>query len=471
MAMIRIVKRDLSLGWTTWRDGYREFKRTVRLLQGAAQRMARPKLVAAFSGWRDDTRAEKLAKASMSHEEQMAVEIESRQALQREVDQLKTDLAAARQAMLDGSGREAELSRLSEEQLAKEREKRIEHAQHMAMMRLTKRDLVLGWSTWHDKYQIHARQKRLIQRAGARVLLPKLTAALGHWRTDWEVSEREKRQMTVEERFAKLEAAKEAAEAEAASLRIELKKAQQAMVDGSGREEELRNAHEISLAAEREKRIEHAQHMAAMRIIKKDLVLGWTCWHEKWSAYARKRRLLQGAASRLAKPKLVACVHLWRKDWEVTMARKAKLSHKEQLVQSENLAASLQREVAQLKARLIEIGGKHEQERQAERERRIEQVGQMAMLRIVKKDLALGWTTWYDLYEARARSKRLLQGAAGRIAKPKLAAAVSWWRRDYLAASSMSHTEMVASEKSMRIAAEAEANRLRMSLSSEAGGS
>ena len=112
MAMIRIVKRDLSLGWTTWRDGYKEFKRTVRLLQGAAQRIARPKLVAAFSGWRDDTRAEKLAKASMSHEEQMAVEIESRQALQREVDQLKTDLAAARQAMLDGSGREAELSRL-----------------------------------------------------------------------------------------------------------------------------------------------------------------------------------------------------------------------------------------------------------------------------------------------------------------------------------------------------------------------
>ena len=218
------------------------------------------------------------------------------------------------------------------------------------------------------------------------------------------------------------------------------------------------------MAAEREKRIEHAQHMAAMRIIKKDLVLGWTCWHEKWSAYARKRRLLQGAASRLAKPKLVACVHVWRKDWEVTMARKAKLSHKEQLVQSENLAASLQREVAQLKARLIEIGGKHEQERQAERERRIEQVGQMAMLRIVKKDLALGWTTWYDLYEARARSKRLLQGAAGRIAKPKLAAAVSWWRRDYLAASSMSHTEMVASEKSMRIAAEAEANRLREEL-------
>ena len=315
-----------------------------------------------------------------------------------------------------------------------------------------------------DKYQVHARQKRLIQRAGARVLLPKLTAALGHWRTDWEVSEREKRQMTVEERFAKLEAAKEAAEAEAASLRIELKKAQQAMVDGSGREEELRNAHEVSMAAEREKRIEHAQHMAAMRIIKKDLVLGWTCWHEKWSAYARKRRLLQGAASRLAKPKLVACVHVWRKDWEVTMARKAKLSHKEQLVQSENLAASLQREVAQLKARLIEIGGKHEQERQAERERRIEQVGQMAMLRIVKKDLALGWTTWYGSVRGKARSKRLLQGAAGRIAKPKLAAAVSWWRRDYLAASSMSHTEMVASEKSMRIAAEAEANRLREEL-------
>ena len=100
----------------------------------------------------------------------------------------------------------------------------------------------------------------------------------------------------------------------------------------------------------------------------------------------------------------------------------------------------MEREVEHLKSRLIYIGGAFEAERLAEKERRIEQVGQMAMMRIVKRDLALGWSTWHSIYEAHAIEAA--QGAAGRIAKPKLAAAVGQWRRDW------ESTEAKAAQKS-----------------------
>ena len=88
------------------------------------------------------------------------------------------------------------MQRQHEAQIEAERVKRIEHAQHMAMMRLTKRDLVLGWSTWHDKYQAHARSKRLLTGAGMRLSKPKLVAAVQHWKRDWKSDELKKSKMT-----------------------------------------------------------------------------------------------------------------------------------------------------------------------------------------------------------------------------------------------------------------------------------
>ena len=46
MAIRRIAKRELSKGWTAWRDGYLEQKRLQRALKAAGNKMLRPKFVA-----------------------------------------------------------------------------------------------------------------------------------------------------------------------------------------------------------------------------------------------------------------------------------------------------------------------------------------------------------------------------------------------------------------------------------------
>ena len=242
-----------------------------------------------------------------------------------ELKSVKAELAAARQAALDGTGREKELARQHEAKMEEEREKRVAHAQHMAMMRLTKRDLVLGWTCWHDKYQAHARSKRLLTGAGMRLLKPKLVAAVRHWRRDWEAERLASARMSDKERLAKEVSANESLQREVSTLKDELKAARQAMLDGSGREAELSRLSEEQLAKEREKRIEHAQHMAMMRLTKRDWCLvgrlGMTSGH-----YSRSKRLLQGAGARLCKLKLSAALHHWRRDWEVEMKAKATMS-------------------------------------------------------------------------------------------------------------------------------------------------
>ena len=53
------------------------------------------------------------------------------------------------------------------------------------------------------------------------------------------------------------------------------------------------------------------------------------------------------------------------------------------------------------------------------------------MRRLGKRDLSRGWQTWLDGWLERQRHMRMLAGAAGRLMKPKLAAAVTAWREDW----------------------------------------
>ena len=65
---------------------------------------------------------------------------------------------------------------------------------------------------------------------------------------------------------------------------------------------------------------------------------------------------------------------------------------------------------------------------EAEKEKRIAHLTQMAVKRMLKAGLTKGWQTWLDMYLEHQRQKRMLAAAAGRLMKPALAAALSVWR-------------------------------------------
>ena len=71
---------------------------------------------------------------------------------------------------------------------------------------------------------------------------------------------------------------------------------------------------------------------------------------------------------------------------------------------------------------------------EAEREKRIEQLGQQILRRIVQKDLAAGWQAWHEMYAEHVRQKQLLANSAARLSKPLLTAAFKQWFHDWDAA-------------------------------------
>ena len=68
---------------------------------------------------------------------------------------------------------------------------------------------------------------------------------------------------------------------------------------------------------------------------------------------------------------------------------------------------------------------------EAEKEKRIAHLQQMAAKRMMQAGLTKGWQTWLDMYLEHERHKRMLASAAGRLMKPALAAALTHWRVDW----------------------------------------
>ena len=67
------------------------------------------------------------------------------------------------------------------------------------------------------------------------------------------------------------------------------------------------------------------------------LSLGWSAWHEMYTEYKRKRRLLMSAGARLTRPKLVHAFAHWQEDWDATEL--AKEERAARMTENERLAA------------------------------------------------------------------------------------------------------------------------------------
>ena len=68
---------------------------------------------------------------------------------------------------------------------------------------------------------------------------------------------------------------------------------------------------------------------------------------------------------------------------------------------------------------------------EAERERRVTHLQNVAARRIGQMELSKGWSAWLEQYQARVRCKQLLAGCTARMAKPRLVACYKVWYHDW----------------------------------------
>ena len=105
--------------------------------------------------------------------------------------------------------------------------------------------------------------------------------------------------------------------------RVLVQIAREAALAGTAFETEQKRQAEEKAAREREARIEHLTQMAAKRMGKKELAMGFGGWAEVWSEKVHQRTLLKQSSARLTKPKLVHSYGHWRQDWIAAAAVRA----------------------------------------------------------------------------------------------------------------------------------------------------
>jgi hypothetical protein len=72
--------------------------------------------------------------------------------------------------------------------------------------------------------------------------------------------------------------------------------------------------------------VEHLTQLAARRMGKRELAMGFESWASAYIERSRRNRVLWLAGAKLTQPKLVACYGHWRRDWTGENAMLARLS-------------------------------------------------------------------------------------------------------------------------------------------------
>ena len=515
-AMRRIQNAGLVAGWGAWHEQWAEAAAQKRMLAAAGARLLRPQLAATLAHWKGDWQAERDAALKGSAQRLIDVTAECDE-LKELLKRLKAEAAAARErseaeraaalaaaeerqrlalerqrAELLGTAEEAQAARE-----AKEREARVEALGKKAMRRIQNAGLAAGWGAWHEQWAEAAAQKRMLAAAGARLARPQLAATLAHWKADWhadhvlaansvagaaaaqqarEMEEalaaaaeeraaavagahaekaaalqtaHEEREAAVRELRELHRAAREKHAAELAALRAEMTAAVAAAADEKQaalerqREELAGSSEEVMAARAKEERVEMLRKQAARRIQNQGIIAGWSAWHAQWEERAYQKRLLAGAAARLARPQQVWCFGVWRASLEASREagvakQREELEAAIEAAKQETVAALARAEERQrlaLERQRAELLGTQEEALAAreasERDGRIEMLRKQAARRLQHQGLLRAWGAWQGVAAEASRRERLIRGAAARLTRPAQLAVVTALRDNW----------------------------------------
>ena len=471
-AMRRIANQGLMKGWAVWHDVWEAKAKKVRMLAAAGAKLMRPQLVASLAAWKADWTAEMVAQKGATFEQRLKQsevrreEVEEELASQRakaarlavEVDELRTAAEHARRAAEEKHAAaierlRKELTGSAEEQAAAReaaaREARIEQMKAKAMGRIKNQGIMAGWSQWHEVWSEAAKQKRQLAAAGARLTRPLLVKTFSEWKSDWsaaaaeaaaeaakghkqQLREAKTRARELEKELSESKAAHKAELAAAERRRRELETQLSSAPSADKLAEEMRKKEEAAM----ERRVEEMKAKATRRLKNQGIITGWGRWHEQWAERARRRRLMQHAASKLVRPKLVQGFARFKANRAAARASLDAAAGSSALEEQRRLNAELRAELEKLREESTSNAAKMKDElvartRAEDRERRVERAQSSAAKKLVHKDLARGWHQWEAMARAHNRRVLLLSEAARRIHRPKLMAAWSFWTTEH----------------------------------------
>jgi hypothetical protein len=213
------------------------------------------------------------------------------------------------------------LTENGEQQALRAREERAELLRKQIVRRMMNQGLASGWAAWHALWVARTNALSRLRRVAGRLKWPALSSALRGWRRVYEAGRQARERLEATRRQSTLHG-------EAASLAAELAAARAEHAETLAGAEEQRER-ELSLLRvelthgaeqraalqaeqEKEERVELLRRQFTRRLKNRELSGGWQAWYDLWAARSHALRWLAKAASRMAKPALVAAFSGWK---------------------------------------------------------------------------------------------------------------------------------------------------------------
>merc|ERR1711871_892172 len=137
--------------------------------------MLKPKLVHTFRFWHHEWEAYNYSLESASLADQLQAQKRLVEKKDAEIERVRAELEAAWEEKAGRRDIEADLRKAMEEEVKKEKEKRIAHTQDMALRRVLKRELAKGFTAWSESYYERKHQFEKLKIAVQMLMRPQLS--------------------------------------------------------------------------------------------------------------------------------------------------------------------------------------------------------------------------------------------------------------------------------------------------------
>ena len=465
----RMMNQGLVRGWTAWHERWSAKVYALNRLRQVANRLKSPAMAIAFEEWQSQWQeiVDERERARVAGE--VDALNDSRTNLQKTLDTLREEFerklvaaeeekrVALERLRVELTGTAAEKEKMIEQQ---QREERIELVRRQMVRRIMNRDISLGFTAWQEVWQAKVYAMKRLRECANRLKSPDLLLAFEFWAEDAMAAKTASALSAQDRQLAAMQAERDEIAEELQRVRSELKH-QRATNEEEKRValERLRvelsgsAAEQAKLQEEqaREERIELLRRQMVRRIMNRDISLGFTAWHELWSAKVLRDGRLRECANRLKAPALSVCFDFWQSDWRAEMQAKLLAEQSEQagkLASKEERTKRLEKELEKAQAQLTEVEAEATQLREKlsaltqgsaeaerakeeqlaqEKEARIELLRRQMLRRIMNRDLSMGWVAWHDRWAAKVYSLNKLREVANKLRSPQLAFAFERW--------------------------------------------
>ena len=460
----RMMNRRLAHGWGAWHEMWSAKRNALNKLRDVANRLRAPEKAHAFGAWQvewNEVYQQQLADEAAGATKGLAAQTRKAEQLALELNRVRDEHFVALTRLTNE--RDSLLNKLSAlddgmtAQLKAEKEAKIELLAKKSMRRMMNADLALGFEAWSEMYETHQRQMRLLQQAESRLMRPALTAAFGHWHTDWVDTQHASEEATFAQETNKLKLECHQLQTQLDEVKADYEaRLAAAEAEISRQYKELTTTAEERAAAaaekEKEERIELLRRQIGRRILNQGIIRGWQAWVECAEARSYAMSKLREVGMRLRSPEMSNAFGEWAEQWheEYTFARMSK--HEQEIAtlkrerdatsadlrrvraEAEEKIAALSAERAGLVEKLSGLtSGTEEaealrlQKEALQKEQRVEHLRKQAMKRIMNKDLSLGFGAWLELWRAKRYALDRLREVANHLKAPELNNAFTEW--------------------------------------------